>query len=358
MPLKTRKPTGAVPYPFVLVEGEEKAGKSWAAATLTGSPRIGRAFWLDLGEGSQDEYALVPGADYEVIDTDGTWHDLVEQITAVRDVAAEAKEAGDLPVLLVVDSMTALWDGLKVWVAERAKGTDGNRRLLAKNPDAELNISMNFWNDANARHRRIMGLLLSFPGIVVGCARGKETVTLDDNGRPIPGAPATYKVEGQKNLAYESTLWVRMTREKPPAVVAARSTFAGKRPDTPPEPVAKGEHNDRLLDWLIFDVLKVDPETAHVRDVQDVRGGEATPEERGQQRAQQRQERQRPPEPEVPAALVRARNEAVTWAESQGWNFDGLAEVVQRDMEKPIRDLTADELNSWLKVKVAEQEDA
>ena len=54
--IKARKPTGAVPYPVILIEGEEKAGKSYAAALLSTSPRVGATYWLDLGEGSADEY--------------------------------------------------------------------------------------------------------------------------------------------------------------------------------------------------------------------------------------------------------------------------------------------------------------
>ena len=42
MTLRTRKPTGAVPWPCVLLEGEEKAGKTWALAELSGSERVGQ----------------------------------------------------------------------------------------------------------------------------------------------------------------------------------------------------------------------------------------------------------------------------------------------------------------------------
>ena len=39
--LKTRKPTGRVPWPCILLEGEEKSGKSWALAQFSTSDRIG-----------------------------------------------------------------------------------------------------------------------------------------------------------------------------------------------------------------------------------------------------------------------------------------------------------------------------
>lgn len=64
MTLKTRKPTGAVPWPLVLLEGEEKAGKSWALAELSASDKVGDTYWFDLGEGAADEYGAIPGARY------------------------------------------------------------------------------------------------------------------------------------------------------------------------------------------------------------------------------------------------------------------------------------------------------
>ena len=57
--LKTRKPTGRVPWPCILLEGEEKAGKSWALAQLSTSDRIGALYWIDLNEGAGDEYSKV-----------------------------------------------------------------------------------------------------------------------------------------------------------------------------------------------------------------------------------------------------------------------------------------------------------
>ena len=98
MTLKTRKPTGAVPWPLVLIEGEEKAGKTWACAEFTASPKVGRCFWIDLGEGAADEYGAIPGADYEVVEHDGGWAYKVgdvfsEPFASHADATAAAKRA-------------------------------------------------------------------------------------------------------------------------------------------------------------------------------------------------------------------------------------------------------------------------
>ncbi|UWP85941.1 ATP-binding protein [Dactylosporangium fulvum] len=277
MPLKTRKPTGLVPWPLILVEGSEKSGKSWSAAALSASDRVGRTFWIDLGEGAADEYGAIPGARYEIVEHDGTWASIFGAVVEVRDVAAQAAKVGDKPVVLVIDSMTAEWDLLKDWISNRArqraeeKAKKYNRRLDA---DKDPQISMDLWNEANGRHRKLMTILMTFPGIVIVTARGKEVAALDSNGRPIEGSKE-YKVEGQKNLAFDATVWLRMSRTEPPTIIGARSVHAGIRPGTDAPRGAKG----LTLERLIFDVLKCNPAQAQPRDLVEVKPGSEEPDQ-------------------------------------------------------------------------------
>ncbi|WP_280330308.1 AAA family ATPase [Nocardia wallacei] len=250
MALRTRKPTGAPSWPLILLEGAEKSGKSWAAAEFTASDRIGRALWLDLGEGVADEYGAIPGADYEVIVHDGTWHDILDQVTEARTEARKALDAGEKPVLLVIDSMTALWGMLKDWVNQRARSSKWAKRKLADDPNFEIKPSTNLWNDANERHEQLMRMLMTFPGPVVMTAGGKEVAVIDANGNPVQGEKE-YRVEAQKSIAYRATAWVRMTRDQPPTVVGLWSVNHRLRPgvDQPkPEP-------DFTLEWLVFGLL-------------------------------------------------------------------------------------------------------
>ncbi|MDF3309790.1 hypothetical protein P3H15_32750 [Rhodococcus sp. T2V] len=258
--LKTRRPTGAVPWPLVLVEGGEKAGKSWSIAELSASPRVGRTLWLDLGEGAGDEYGAIPGARYELIEHDGTWSSIMGQVSAARDEAQRALDAGEKPVVLAIDSMTAEWGLLKDWVDAKARRRDVNRKALAQDPDVEVEITNDLWNLATARHKDLMRILMRFPGIVIMAARGADQVAME-NGQPTK--IRTWKVEGQKALAFDATAWVRMSRTEHPRIIGARSVHAG---------IVPGEDKPRVipdlkLDALIFDILKCDPAKAHVRDL-------------------------------------------------------------------------------------------
>jgi hypothetical protein len=262
--LVTRPPTGAVPWPLILVEGESKAGKSWSIAVLSASEKVGRTLWLDLAEGSADEYGAVPGARYEVVEHDGTWRTVIAQVRAARDEAARAAKAGEKPTVLAIDSVTAEWNLQKEMAdaaARRRKASKGQR----VDADTEVQITMDLWNEANARHNTLMDVLFTFPGIVIVTARGGE-VAVVEGGAPTRDGRKEWKVDAQKNLAFDCTAWVRMTRGAHPILVGARSVHAGVKPgDDKPRVMP-----DLTLETLIFDVLKCDPTKAHVRDLPEL----------------------------------------------------------------------------------------
>ena len=274
MTLKTRRPTGAVPWPLILLEGGEKTGKSYTAALLSASEKVGRTVWLDLNEGAADEYGAIADARYEVIEHDGTWPSILGQVADAKEEAAKAAEKGEPPFVLVIDSMTAEWDLLKDWADSRARSTDSNKAKIAKNPNAEIQVTMNLWNDATARHRKLMTMLMTFPGIVIMTARGKEVAAMDVKGRPIENTKE-YRVEGNKNLAFDASCWIRMFRDKPAVMVGARSVHVGVRPGKDDPMILAA---DWSLEGVIFNLLKCDPTNAHARKLAELQA-QRTPEQ-------------------------------------------------------------------------------
>jgi hypothetical protein len=272
--LSTRQPTGRVPWPLVLVEGPEKSGKSYGIAVLSASDKVGQTYWIDLAEGSADEYGAVEGARYVVVEHDGTWGTIFGSVEAIYAEAQRANDAGEPPVVLAIDSMTAEWNMLKDWASNRARGSASNRRKLANDPQAEITVPANYWNDANSRHAKLMRLLMTFPGIVIMTARGKWVAAIGENGQPVEGKKE-YKVEGQKSLAFDASCWVRLDREEPGKVIGLRSVHAGVRPgrDEPKE-----LPDDWTLEWLVFDALKCDPNGTHARKLTELQPGDEAPE--------------------------------------------------------------------------------
>jgi hypothetical protein len=109
MPIRSRPPTGKTPWPFIVIAGEEKSGKGINIAMLSRSKKVGPMYWLDLGEGSADEYSIIPGTSWEVLVHDGTQASIKEQVRAVHAEAARIADAGEPPLVLSVDSMGAYW---------------------------------------------------------------------------------------------------------------------------------------------------------------------------------------------------------------------------------------------------------
>lgn len=189
MSLQTRKPTGKPPWPHLLIAGASKAGKTYACAEASASDLIQHTYWLGIGEPDPDMYGAIPGADFDIVEHDGTWRGIGQALGAIN---AQGES------LLVVDSMTRLWDLLKdeaqVLASERA------RRKNRGNPD-EAKIDMDLWNRAKERHAAVVTTIQQHQGPVLMTARLDVVTAMDEQGRPTKDKDL--KVQTEKNLPYE-----------------------------------------------------------------------------------------------------------------------------------------------------------
>lgn len=184
MTLKTRRPTGKPSWPILLIAGVEKAGKSYSAAALSASTLIDRTLWIEVGEGSADQYGAMPGARYEIVEHDGTYKSMLQ---AARDAVAEPSNP-KRPNVIVVDSGTELWDLL---CAEQQAVAD------KRNKDT---ITVDQWNVAKKRWRQFFDALRAHNGPVIITARF-EQVTVMEKGKPTERKE--WKVRAEKNLPFE-----------------------------------------------------------------------------------------------------------------------------------------------------------
>lgn len=240
--LRTRRPTGAVSFPLVLVEGEEKAGKSYTLASFSNSPRVGRTFVVELGEHRLDEYASL--GRFELLEHNGTFGEVYDQLR----LAAQVPSDPERPNVIGLDTGTALWAILCDWTDVRARNSKKGRAALENDPDAEVVKGMNLWNDAKARWRRVVDLLVAYPGVAVITARGKDVAVIGANGEPVPGQ-REWKVEAEKSLPSDATAWVRVRRDSPPILLACASLHV----EVPRNGLALPR--EATLEHLVFDVL-------------------------------------------------------------------------------------------------------
>lgn len=241
MALRTRQPTGEIAFPLVLLEGDHKTGKTYAALELSKSEKIGRSFVLELDEPTADEYAVL--GDFEIIEHNGTYSDILDQL---KEACAVPMEDGK-PNALILDTGSALWQLLKDWASSRARNSEKNRKILAKDPDADIDTTMNLWNDAKDRWYEVLNLLRFWPGVAVIVARGREVSKVVD-GRPVSGQ-VEWSSEVEKSTPFAVSAVVRMTAGHIASLMSARSLHV----DVP----ARGMkiESDRPLEHVIFDVL-------------------------------------------------------------------------------------------------------
>lgn len=200
----TRKPTGKASWPLVLLAGQQKCGKSYTASRFSASDLIDRTFYIEIGEGSADQYGAIPGARYEIVEHDGSWADI---LAAVEWAAAQPRPNGK-PHALVIDSMTELWgllsDEQDSVAKDRGKGT----------------ITMDQWNNAKKRWRKVIDAARVNPGPVIFTARYNE-VTVMRGGKPT--TDKEWKVDAEKNLAYEVDAIITWKQPREPYINGVRT---------------------------------------------------------------------------------------------------------------------------------------
>ncbi|MEU9699566.1 hypothetical protein [Streptomyces sp. NPDC047981] len=196
---RSRRPTGMPNPPLVLLTGLEKTGKSFEAARGTGSDLVGRSFWIEIGgtEGTADYYGRVPGAEYEIVEHDGSYQDILD---AIRWVNHQPRTDGK-PNLLVIDTMTALWDMLSDEVARYARNrairkAERNRSRIPTLDDPVV-IDSDLWNRAKDRWGEVLWQIRRHQGPCLLLAR-TEIVTAFENDKPTRNT--TRKIKAERNL--------------------------------------------------------------------------------------------------------------------------------------------------------------
>jgi hypothetical protein len=206
MTIQTRKPTGKPSWPLLLAAGGEGSGKSFLAAQASASDLVGQTYWIGYGEADPDEYGLIPGADFDIVQHDGT----VNQVKAiVREIAKQPKP--DKPTLIVFDSGTKLWDA----VSENAQ-LDANKRQ--KREDATITVDI--WNKHKAHWRAIIDALREHDGPAIITARYEEVAEIV-KGKPT--GDKVWKVKAEKGLPYDVDVVIHMPERGQYIVSKARS---------------------------------------------------------------------------------------------------------------------------------------
>jgi len=211
-------------WPFLLVTGREKTGKTWWSVEGSASDLIDRAYLIEVGDGQGHEYGAIPGVKYKMVPHDGSYRDLYNAVWwSVTQPAAEGKV--NLPIL---DSGTVLWDLIGSELQEVANRRFERRVQQAKRdgkkppemgPDG-VDITMDLWNIGKKRWYGIIDLLRYYNGPAIIIARMEE-VTVVKNGKPTTNKE--WKVKAEKNLSFDVDGIIDFKQHQRPVLTGLRS---------------------------------------------------------------------------------------------------------------------------------------
>lgn len=217
--ITTRRPTGKVPWPMLCIAGVEKAGKSYGAALLSASDLIDRTFYIEIGEGAADQYGDLPGVRYEIVEHDGSYDGIGRAIWAAT---MQPRENGK-PHAIVIDSLTELWDLLadeqQLKANQRVAARAAERKQSAPTDDAQ--ITMDLWNVAKKKWRKVIDMLRVYDGPTILLARLEQVAVMKD-GKPT--TDREWKVRAEKNLVFECDGIVKMYAPQVAKLSGLRST--------------------------------------------------------------------------------------------------------------------------------------
>lgn len=264
MTLNARQPTGKAAPPMILLDGPDKVGKSATTYELSASPRVGETFVFPVLERSADEYREL--GPYQIVDTDGTWAGFTDQLVEVTKVPMDPAK----PNVAIFDTGTALWGGLSKHVDQRSRNSAKNRKLLAEDPDADIDSAQNLWNDAKSRWAHFLDILAAWPGISIIVARGDE-VTQYKDGQPVRSGPLVYRAQIEKSTPFRTTANVRIATYRNPVLVGLTKLGV----DLPPGGLELPR--DGALDHLVFEIMGVTADTQAIIPLIGATGGGGFP---------------------------------------------------------------------------------
>jgi hypothetical protein len=268
-PLDAIEPDGRVRPPVVALTGPEHTFKTTTVVKTSAHPEIGFTWAVEWGAGDKgilNEYSLMPGARFKLLNHNNSVESVFGQVLAARQTARTALEHGEKPHMLVVDSFSTLWDLIKAWTYYRAAaGLTEKAEAVGKtiNPNTELPTGRNLWNDARTRYRQFMNVLLNWPGpVLLTCRADWVSGTNEATGHPTKDR--VYSIEAHRSLPRDVTVLIRMNRDAPHVLWKCRSIHY--RVDPRENPV---EFTDLDLGELMFNKMRYDPHNAPLPDTQE-----------------------------------------------------------------------------------------
>ncbi|WP_228542505.1 hypothetical protein [Nocardia sp. XZ_19_369] len=190
-----------------------------------------------------------------LLDHDGSWDDITDRVRQLRDYAIAEVAAGSSPPVLVINSISQLSDITRAGAAAHMLCSDAAAEIHAADPHAGVKPEGGHWNQANARWKYLMGLLMEFPGIVLATSRADTFSGVEEETTAFR---ALYRRPDLPNqLLFQVSACVHLrSGENPLLVVAKNQRLRGELPRELP---------GMTIASLIYEHLEIDPAAVATR---------------------------------------------------------------------------------------------
>lgn len=199
MALRTSKPSGRPSWPFTLVAGVEGSGKTEMLLKASESPDVAGLYVITLDEEIPHEQG--EKYDYDIVDHDGTYEDLYEQISELVSLPI----VDDRPHVIGIDTGTALWQ--LVVQNQKAKSLAHAVDLAVRTNKPVPTEAPIVWEDAERDWYAIINLLRTYPGPVIMTARYEEApVRLQG----VKTDEIRWQIKAHRSLVYDVSAVIEM----------------------------------------------------------------------------------------------------------------------------------------------------
>lgn len=228
MALRTRRPTGIQPYPFTVAAGTPSAGKTYTLIQGSASPLVGESYVLTLGEESPDSFQGVAGSDFQMVEHDGTYDDILTQIREVKALP----RIDDRPNYFAFDGGTALYNLIRSQaqtIANQRAALNAKRTRSAV-PVGDVKLTGDLWELIRDQWNAVIAEMRTMDGPSAMSVRLEEK-TVSING--VETAEKVWRMRAGDNLQYDATVVVEMVRRGDYVLTKRNSPGTGFRGDQP-----------------------------------------------------------------------------------------------------------------------------
>lgn len=212
MTLQITPPTGSTPWPFIVLAGEGKHGKTFAALHAGTHDSIGNTYVVTFNQPRPDDYQHA-NPTFSIIEAERT----ITSLLAAIDLAVTQPATSGKPNLVIVDSLGDVWSYLTERAQHKQRQRVEKRYGRPITIEDDVTVTADLWNDATELWNTVINRLRRHHGPVIATAPLQLVTIMDAAGNPTKDKQ--WKITGQKRLRQQVDVVAEFREPRTPTFV-------------------------------------------------------------------------------------------------------------------------------------------